>query len=91
MGLERQDDPVIVHGTDRLDGGSQLTGMVGIVVINIGTVKLSLEFQAASCAVEGSKAPGRDLTGNAQHPGRTGSSQGIDGIVLTHNPRFRWQ
>jgi hypothetical protein len=39
--------------------------------------------------VESSQAPGSHIAGNAQHPGRTGSRQRIEGIVLAHHTQIQ--
>ena len=39
--------------------------------------------------MEGGQTPGSHIAGNTQHPGRTGSSQRIEGIVLAHHSQIQ--
>ena len=63
--------------------------MVGIVIIDVRSIKLALIFHTASSAVEGSQALCGSLTRDSHHPCHTGSCQGIDGIVLAVNRQFK--
>ena len=55
--------------------------MVGIIVIDIGTIKLTLKLQAAISTGEGSKASRHSIAGDTQQPSGTGRSQRIEDIV----------
>ena len=56
VGLEHDDGALIAQRLDRIQQSSDLTGMVRIVVVNVGSVILALEFKASSRSRKTGKA-----------------------------------
>ena len=81
MGLERQNHPVIVHGGYSINGCCQLIRMVGIVIINICPPVGAFILHPPLRSGKSCKATGYCFPGNSQHPGCTGCTDGIKGIV----------
>lgn len=58
VGLEGADDPLIAHGAGGGQQGMELTGMVGVVVVDLRPMICPLVLHAAACAVEGLQPTG---------------------------------
>lgn len=67
VGLEGADDPLIAHGAGGGQQGMELTGMVGVVVVDLRPMICPLVLHAAACAVEGLQPTGYRLAGQTQH------------------------
>ena len=88
-GLEGADDPLAGHGAGRRQQGVQLTGMVGIVIVYLGTAEAAPYTQTAVRAMKAVQASS-GFSADAQHISRRSSGQGIGDVVLSATASAIW-
>ena len=81
MGLEHHYGALVAQRLHSVQQRLQLSGMVGVVVVNVGAVVFALELESAQCAVESRKAVGHGGGLDAQADGGGGGGQGVVDVV----------
>ena len=81
VGLEGAENPAVAQGSGGGEEGMELSGVVGIVVVDIGTVVAALELHPPSRPGEVVQRPGGHVAGDPGKVGGGTGSQGVHGIV----------
>ena len=82
VGLEGHDDPLVAHGAHGLQHGPDLVGMMGVVVVDVGAVAPSLEFEPPPRAPEAAQTLCGHGSVDAHMPGHGAGAQGVDEVEL---------
>ena len=83
VGLEGADNALIGQVLHRGEEGVKLTGMVGVVVVDLRAVEAALMLKSAARAGEAAQAAAHSLAGDAQHISGRGGGQGVEDVVMT--------
>ena len=81
VGLEGADHPAAIQGPGHLQQGVELSGVVGVVVVDPGPVHLPLVLKPPARAGECLQPPAHRLPGYAQDIGGRGGGQGVVHVV----------
>ena len=79
------DHPLVSKGPDGLQCGVQLTGMMGVVVVNHGAMIGALIFQTAACTGKGGQCTADRIPVNSHFVGHSTGGQGIERIMASHH------
>ena len=85
MGLEGHHQPLIAKLAGHGQKGVKLVGVVGVVIVDLGTVILPLVLKAAARAGKAGQTGFHGAAGQTQHIGGGGGGQSVADVVLaTH-------
>ena len=85
MGLKNHNGPLILQFIQRVKQGLKLTGMMGIVVIDIRSVKLAFELKPPSCTVESRQTVFHGIGPDPKADGSRCGGQSVFYIVHTRH------
>ena len=88
MGLEGHHQPLIAKLAGHGQKGVKLVGVVGVVIVDLGTVILPLVLKAAARAGKVGQTGFHGAAGQTQHIGGGGGGQSVADVVLATHLQF---